>query len=379
MKVPCILVVDDEPDNFDVIETFLSSADYYLHYASNGYDAIASLEDVHPDLILLDVMMPELDGIEVCRQIKNRMKWKAIPIIMVTALNSKEDLANCLESGADDFIGKPVNSVELKARVKSMLRMKIQYDQISEFSILQRNTINTLAKNMDELTGNIAVSLSHELNTPLNGIVGILDILKNNLADFDDNEISDLLGEAQHSAYRLVNLTKRFLLYLQLQLFGINKGSVQESFLSLPIVELIVRRGARNYDRAKDLLFDIEEGEIAISEDYLLTILLELVDNALKFSQKGTPVKVSSEVKNNMMYLSIHNVGKGMTSEQIAKIGTFTQFDRETYSQQGVGIGLKLVKMIAQVVKGFVNINSTYGQDITVTVGLPIFSASQPN
>ncbi|WP_237741279.1 hybrid sensor histidine kinase/response regulator [Geminocystis herdmanii] len=379
MKFSSILVVDDEPDNFDVIETFLSNENYSLHYASNGYEAIATLDDVQPDLILLDVMMPELDGIEVCRQIKNRARWKVIPIIMVTALNSKEDLANCLESGADDFIGKPVNSMELRARVKSMLRMKTQYDEIQKFSTLQRNTINTLAKNMDELTGNIAVSLSHELNTPLNGIVGILQIIKTDFDKFDHDEMSELLELAQFSANRLVNLTNRFLLYLQLELSGTNNLSVfpQESLFSLPIVELMVRRCAKNYDRTEDIIFDIEEAEIAISENYLLTVLSELVDNALKFSKKGSPITVSSHIKNNMMYISIHNIGKGMTPEQISKIGTFIQFERDTYSQQGVGIGLKLVKIIAQVVKGFVNISSVYGQNIKVTVGLPIFSRDE--
>lgn len=371
-KIPSILVVDDELDNFDVIETFLSTDSYNLHYASNGYDAIATLENFEPDLILLDVMMPELDGIEVCRQIKGRKKWRAIPIIMVTALNSKQDLANCLESGADDFISKPVNSIELKARVKSMLRIKTQYDDIQAFSTMQRNTINTLAKNMDELTGNIAVSLSHELNTPLNGIVGILEILQTNLGDFGEDEISELLGEAQYSAYRLVNLTKRFLLYLQLQLSGTSKNTIQETVLSSPIVELIVNPWARKYDRTKDVILSVEEAQVAISENYLLTLISELIDNALKFSTKGTPIKVSGEIKNKMMYLSVHNQGNGMTSEQIARIGTFVQFDRETYSQQGVGIGLQLVKMIAKVVKGFVKITSVYGQDITVTVVLPL-------
>ncbi|BAQ66868.1 hybrid sensor histidine kinase/response regulator [Geminocystis sp. NIES-3709] len=376
IKTPSILVVDDEPNNFDVIETFLSNEDYTLYYASNGNDAIASLENEAPDLILLDVMMPELDGLEVCRQIKDRQKWKAIPIIMVTALNSKEDLANCLESGADDFIGKPVNSVELKARIKSMLRMKTQYDEIQKFSILQRNTINTLAKNMDELTGNIAISLSHELNTPLNGVVGILQILKTDFDKFDHDEMSELLGLALFSADRLVDLTKRFLLYLQLELSGTTNDSIlpQESVFSLSIVELIAQRCAKNYDRIEDIIFDIEEAEIAIAENYLLTILSELIDNAFKFSVKGSPVTISSRIQNHQLHIIIHDGGKGMTPEQISKIGTLIQFERETYSQQGVGIGLKLVKMIIKKVNGVLEIKSIYRQETKVMISLPIIT-----
>lgn len=136
MNEPSILVVDDEPDNFDVIEALLSSQDYQLHYATNGQEAIASLELFQPDVILLDVMMPGMDGIEVCQRIKSMPQWESVPIIMVTALTSKEDLAKCLEAGADDFISKPLNSLEFRARVKSMLRIKKQYDRLERANAL---------------------------------------------------------------------------------------------------------------------------------------------------------------------------------------------------------------------------------------------------
>ncbi len=129
-----VLVVDDEPDNFDVIEALLSDRDYQLHYAANGQDAIASLETCQPDVILLDVMMPGIDGIEVCRQIKAMPQWEAVPIIMVTSLTAKADIARCLNAGADDFISKPVNRLELDARVRSMLRIHQQYQQLATFN-----------------------------------------------------------------------------------------------------------------------------------------------------------------------------------------------------------------------------------------------------
>jgi diguanylate cyclase len=129
-----ILIVDDETNNFDVIETLLSGQNYRLHYAANGQEAIASLVTFNPDLILLDVMMPGMDGIEVCRYIKSMPQWEAVPIIMVTALTTKQDLAQCLATGADDFISKPVNRLELTARVRSMLRIRQQYQQLASFN-----------------------------------------------------------------------------------------------------------------------------------------------------------------------------------------------------------------------------------------------------
>ncbi len=141
MSEPCVLVVDDEPDNFDVLETLLHDQGYQMHYCSNGLDALLSLDNIKPDIILLDVMMAGIDGIEFCYRIREIPKWEAVPIIMVTALSSKEDLAKCLTAGANDFITKPVNSVELKARVRSMIRIYQQHQQLASFNALLEKTV----------------------------------------------------------------------------------------------------------------------------------------------------------------------------------------------------------------------------------------------
>lgn len=125
-----VLVVDDEPNGFEVIEALLFREGYNLSYASGGLEALNSLDQIKPDVILLDVMMPDFDGIDTCIRIKSNQSWCHIPIIMVRALNSKEDLAQCLDAGADDFIGKPITGLELRARVRSMLRIKKQHDSL---------------------------------------------------------------------------------------------------------------------------------------------------------------------------------------------------------------------------------------------------------
>jgi diguanylate cyclase len=141
MRHASILVVDDEPDNFDVIEALLSDQDYQLHYAANGQEAISALDLLRPDAILLDLMMPGMDGIEVCKRIKAIPQWATVPIIMVTALSTKIDLARCLAAGADDFIGKPVHRLELTARVRSMLRIHQQYQQLARFNATLEETV----------------------------------------------------------------------------------------------------------------------------------------------------------------------------------------------------------------------------------------------
>lgn len=134
MPTQSILIVDDEIQNFDVIDGFLRTLNYQLYYASNGHEALEMLPVLKPDLMLLDVMMPSLSGIETCQQVRAMPKFEALPIIMVTALTSKNDLAKCLSAGADDFISKPVNRLELHARVRSMLRINRQYRQLQSFN-----------------------------------------------------------------------------------------------------------------------------------------------------------------------------------------------------------------------------------------------------
>ncbi|NEQ35760.1 MAG: EAL domain-containing protein [Okeania sp. SIO3I5] len=141
MKTPIILVVDDEPNNFDVIEALLAANDYELHYAKSGEAGINFLKSIQPDLILLDVAMPGMDGMEVCKKLKAMPQWQFIPIIMVTALTGKVFLSRCLEAGADDFISKPISRLELNARVRSMLRISQQHQQLSTFNAQLEATV----------------------------------------------------------------------------------------------------------------------------------------------------------------------------------------------------------------------------------------------
>lgn len=372
--MPSILVIDDDPDNFDVIETLLSEQDYLLHYAASGQQAIASLNLFQPDIILLDVMMPGMDGIEVCREIKALPQWQSVPIIMVTALTAKEDLARCLDTGAEDFISKPVNPVELRARVQSMLRIKQQYDKIQNLANIQANSIKFLENTLNELRGNLAVTVPHELNTPLHGIVGTLNLLMADLENMHNEEIRELLGWADESARRLEKLTQKLLIYLEFELSTPKKpiSKPQSTKFSLAAIAPPLQSLARSLNRNHDLMFAIAEAEVSISAEYLAIILYELVDNALKFSQPQTAIKITSQVDSGMLNVYVHDWGRGMTAEQISKIAAFMQFERKTYEQQGLGMGLNLVKKIVERYGGQFSISSVYKQETTVNISLPI-------
>jgi signal transduction histidine kinase len=377
MNAPSILIVDDEPSNFDVIAAQLSDCDYLMDYASSGQEALSSLDIYNPDLILLDVMMPGINGIEVCQQIKAMPKWQAVPIVMVTALSSKSDLAQCLGAGADDFISKPVNSEELRARVKSMLRIKKQFDKIQSLTQIQENTIDTLKISLGALRGNLASNLSHELNPPLYGIIAItasIEVIKDYLQDMEIAPALEMLDLVEQSASRIEILTKRLLVYFELEAFVSKQHPVKpmRTKFSSTVIETTLRSQAQSANRSNDLVFSLEDAEILLSEQYLSTLLYELVDNALKFSPLGTSITVSSQIEGDMLKLSVLDLGRGMTEEQIAKIDAFIQFERETYEQQGTGLGLTICRKIAELTGGQFWITSVYQQETTVHLTLPI-------
>jgi CheY-like chemotaxis protein len=120
---PSILVIDDKTDNFDVIQILLGKDDYHLHYASSGHRALARMDRLQPDLILLDLMMPVLDGIEVCHLIKASTQWQSVPIMMISAITDRSEIERCLSAGANDFISKPVKRIELLTKVSSCLHL----------------------------------------------------------------------------------------------------------------------------------------------------------------------------------------------------------------------------------------------------------------
>lgn len=148
MKTKTILVIDDDAINIELLKMLLESANYRLLEASNGKEALEIVMDTLPDLILLDVMMPGIDGYETCRIFKQNIRTRMIPIIMVTALKKADHKVKALKAGADDFISKPIDKTELLVRVKSMLRVKSYYDALQESERKYKKIASDLRKSM---------------------------------------------------------------------------------------------------------------------------------------------------------------------------------------------------------------------------------------
>ncbi len=371
MSKATILVVDDDPNNFDVIEALLSSLDYSIYYAANGQQALHNLEQYNPDLILLDVMMPDMDGIEVCRRIKSQDSTHSIPIMMVTALTSKEELAHCFETGADDFINKPVNGIELRARVKSLLKIKQHYDKLEAFSQLQRDTIDALSQNLQTLKGNITRQFPHELNTPLNGIVGVLNLLQDSHRQMDPDDVDELLELAVQSAQRLEKLSQKFLHYAELELHPEQVSQGQTHFLSHVLrcqLEKIITSHTCHSE------FQIQPALLPLKEHFLAILLQELIDNAAQFAPPQSTIQMHSFLQDGFLHIDIHNIGPGIPPEDLARL--MTAMPLRPVQQSGLGLGLPIVHKIVDLVGGLFQLSSTCGHKTTASVILPILTES---
>jgi two-component system, sensor histidine kinase and response regulator len=368
-----VLIVDDEPDNFDVIEALLPSETYQLHYANSGKDAIASLDKFDPDLILLDVMMPDLDGIEVCKQIKLMSKWHAVPIIMVTALSGKEDLARCLAAGADDFINKPVHSLELLARVNSMLRIKRQHDRIKSFSKLQRNNIHTLSNNLNEIRLDLAVGFPNEFNSPLIAISDNIEYLKQNIKQLSLPETLQLLDSSDRSVIQLHTLTQKFWFYLKL-IADTPTPSKEDRSEPNSIVKQILASKYAGMSMPSNLSCEIESTSLAVNIDLAEWLFTELLDYVLDRYQANTYLKINGQAIDNSFHFSLSSLNEKDPSTSNSEISNLIQFNSTPDENSELPIGLKIVKKIVEIYDGVLLISGIDRDEISIYVNLPLGS-----
>jgi len=220
-----ILVVDDMPEIRELLGVYLVNAGYQVVTASNGQEALAAVAAEAPDLILLDVMMPVLDGYETCRRLKSNEETAFIPIVMLTALQDFNHRLRAIELGADEFLSKPFNHLELMTRVRSLLRVKRLHDQVVAYNRLLEEMVaertaaleRALAdlKEMDRLKSEFLSNISHELRTPLTPIKGYLPaILREDFGALTPAQ-RRVLGYITQSVDRLHRLIDDLLTFMQ--------------------------------------------------------------------------------------------------------------------------------------------------------------------
>jgi len=364
-----ILVIEDEQFIRENIQELLEACGYNVHTASNGKEGVLEAIDFKPHLIVCDVMMPKMDGFKVLEYIRKTSAIQNTPFIFLTAKVDKRDVRQGMELGADDFITKPFTTKELTHAIESRLK---RYDAI--------NTQYSKVKH--ELDTNVFATYYHEFNTPLHGIVGGLNLLINAGNSFNEKQVHDLHISILKSAVRLNHSLANLMLYEEIkraevypeQLHMFTNGQTAGNWPK-QVEDELADRVKEIYDRADDLVVNLEAADINISTDYLMRLIVEISDNAFKFSKIGQPVEVIGKKEGNSYVTTITDHGNGFPISTIKDIGAFKQFNRRKYEQQGLGIGLHLVKQLIEYNNGELQIHSREGNGTTVIVKLPLTDA----
>lgn len=360
-----ILVIEDEAPIRENILELLDAEGFDTIEAEDGRIGLQLALAQMPDLIVCDGLMPYLDGYSVLTALRSDPLTATIPFIFLTAKAARTDMRQGMELGADDYLTKPFTADELLGAIAARLEKHAAFEREQ-------------MRKLDDLRSNITLSLPHELHTPLNGILTCSQMLIDEADSLDTQEILEMAGDIRTSAERLYRLVQNFLLYAQLELIGNDSEQIEAlrqnsrtNFAKAAIADAAIKK-AQQSCREFDLQLDLTDAAVSISEIKLRKIVEELMDNACKFSIPKSSIRVASTCENNTYVVSVTDNGQGMTVGQIAAIGAYMRFERKLSSQQGSGLGLLIVKRLAELHAGQLSIDSIPGKQTTVRVILPL-------
>lgn len=352
-----VLIIDDQEQNLQLIGTVLSMTGYEIILASSGEKAFDRLEARVPDLILLDVMMPDMNGIDVCRKIKADGRWSEIPIIFLSAVDDKNLIVEALECGGVDYVIKPFNKAELITRVRTHLALK-----------QARESLRHLAEDKDELLG----ILTHDLQNHLAGISMSATVLWEQIEDLPPN-CKTLVGNISKSTERIISFVVEFLA---------NQSAERLSVIPEPLdIKDSLEYTVSRYEpmaSAKGIVLTLEvpiSPVYALADQEALARLLDnLVSNALKFSPNGRQVIIRAGTgPADRIHFSVQDEGPGFTVEDEGKM--FRRYGRlsarPTGGEPSTGLGLSIVKRLVDAMSGHISVESKPGQGTLFTVRLP--------
>ena len=355
-----ILVVEDDNAQQQLILTILRTNGFEAVGVDNGIDGAEMANSYLPDLIISDIHMNKGGGYDLLASLRNDVRTATIPVILITAMTEKAGFRKSMEMGADDFLPKPFSPTVLLSAVNLRLQK-------------HRLLMQQANKKLDELRKAMTFTIPHELQTPLNGILGYSDIVRKQHEDLEPSEVAWMSERIYKNAKRLQRHLENYLLYAQLELKRtdfLTAGQAEAKDVD-SMVDYVATERASEYGRVGDLQLDLAKGDVAITPNYFAKIASEVVDNALKFSKVGSPVFVSTRDESDAFLLTVTDRGRGMSAQQIKEIGAYVQFERTTYEQQGLGLGLVVSKRLANLYGGDLLIQSEMDLGTTVKVKLP--------
>lgn len=346
-----ILIVDDTPKNIQILGTVLRQQQYQIYVAQNGRQALEVAHKVIPDLVLLDIMMPEMDGFQACEELKKSAVTSKIPIIFLTAKAEAEDIVKGFELGAVDYILKPFNSAELLARVRTHLLLVQKNRELAQSAEEQKELLHILC---------------HDLANPLTACSGASEIL-----DHDNYEaLKDIIHSAAQNGLEIIKLVRQ-MRAVEDKPITLSPVKVSEAVYQSKLI-LQPKFTAKNIELVTKMNPDIRVYVEPIS--FINSVLNNLFTNAIKFSHPNSIILITVEPAGEQVKLMIEDHGIGMPQSLVSKLFDIKQptSRRGTQGEDGTGFGMPLVKKFITAYGGSIQVSSVDEREDAIKHGTAI-------
>ncbi|GAB5492155.1 MAG: response regulator [Phototrophicaceae bacterium] len=363
-----ILLVDDVIDNLEMLTDMLENQGHTVKIALDGQEAFTQIAIEQPDIILLDIQMPGMDGYEVCEKIKANPETQDIPVIFLSALSETKDIIKAFDVGGVDYISKPFKFREVGARVASQLKLSRQRKEIELLRERDKQQFESLAK----IKNNFLYGTAHDLKNPLTGLMLYTQLLRSTPPD-SQQEITEIANGIELSARKMQSLITDILDLAQMQVGD------QMNFIELPL-QPILENVVRNFTilaKEKDITLSLSVPEESVSypidTSYFERMLDNLTSNAIKYTLNGGKVSISLQNCEDTLELRIADTGLGIPKDDIPKLfEAFYRVKKKSHRKEsGSGLGLSMVAAIVDDHNGTIHVESEEGVGSTFIITLP--------
>ncbi|MFB2937660.1 response regulator [Aerosakkonemataceae cyanobacterium BLCC-F154] len=385
-----ILIVDDTPENLQVLSATLTDCGYKIRGVINGKMALRAARSAQPDLILLDIRMPDMNGYEVCEQLKSSSETMEIPVIFISASDEVLDKLKAFQVGGVDYVTKPFQVEEVLARVEHQLTIRrlqkqlIAQNQQLQAEIIERKKAEEAAAAASQAKTEFLANMSHELRTPLNAILGFTQVMmRDSLLSSDQTENLRIINRSGEHLLELINDVLE-LSKIESGVLSLNEASFDFYRLLDSLEEMFQIKAERKRLKMKLIVSPEVPQYIKTDEKKLRSCLINLLANALKFTESGSiivRVNVCNESDSSLSSQScqldfeVEDTGVGIAEEEISGLfNAFIQTESGRQSAEGTGLGLTITRKFVQLLGGDITVSSVLGKgtifkfDIKVTL-----------
>lgn len=368
-----VLVVDDQQDIRAVLSTALQREGYAVREAADAESALLAVRERVPDLVILDVVMPgEIDGVEACRVLKRRPECRAMPVLLLTAKAAVDDRVRGLDAGADDFLGKPFETAELLARVRSHLRTRALALELERRNDELTRLYQALAE-AERVKDDLTHMLVHDLKNPISSVLGTIDLLVDGVAGPVVTEQMELLRLAREESAHLLHLAGNILDVRRMQ-----EGKLHLRKRAVTEVEPIIRQamadaGSRGGDRRVSVAVPDRIESLEADPEILRRVFANLISNAFKHTRKGGRIDVLGKVEQAAAEFQVIDDGEGLPEEDLERIfKRFEQSRATIHDRFDTGMGLTFCQLAVQEHGGKIWAHSALGRGATFTFTIPL-------